>query len=489
MSNPDPPKPRKPRRRRINSDAARALIGQVIDGKYLLEDFLGHGAMASVYRASTDGEHVAVKILHKDRAIDGTHVARFEQEAYVAKRLSHPNIVGVYDFGQTPNASPYLVMEFVDGELMSRIIARDAPLRPQRVVRIARQLFEALISAHAMGIIHRDLKPDNIIVAQTTVKTRKGPRRRDVVKVLDFGVAKLLDRGFGYIGRKPGEAPQTITGMIVGTPRYIAPEQVMAEKVTAQADLYTAGGVLYELLTGARPINAPTAFALALAHVNEAPDPPAIDGVPLRGPLIDLVMACLAKNPADRPNGAASALAMLENGAKSPISGTWPGDMPIVTLKPSKTERITTHDGAGFSSQATIGFDSPDIQAIRAALATEAAPEAATSPADDAPLNVRSGTVVDGLPYHLKAQLEAELAAHQSQAGPIDPQEIQTTPGVAATAARTQETPRTPPPSEAPKRQHKPGKEGSGRTLLWSAVGLVVIAIAAAATFYWMNAP
>jgi serine/threonine protein kinase len=271
--------------------------GQLFAGRYRIEKQVGRGGMGAVYLAEQEplARKVAIKVLHG--TADETIVARFQREARLIAQLQHPHIVGLIDFGED-DGRLFLVMEYIDGEPLTNILKREAPLPPRRACEIALQIAEALAVAHDMHVVHRDVKPDNAMV----IKTAGG---QDFVKMLDFGVAKI---------KREGDAQNTIetkAGLIVGSLRYISPEQVESGDITPATDLYSFGCILYEMLTGRRVFEYPSPADCAIAHLTEKPKPPTIDKRPLVGPMVDFVMRCLEKKQGKRPADAREALKVL----------------------------------------------------------------------------------------------------------------------------------------------------------------------------------
>jgi serine/threonine protein kinase len=271
------------------------LIGRTIGGRYRLIQRLGSGGMSSVYLA----RHVlidrlmAIKTLRRDLAQDPVQRDRFIREARAVNRINHENIVEITDFGETEDGLVYLVMEYVPGEPLLRVMASQVPFPTARAFDLVEQIAGALARAHQMGVVHRDLKPENILIVQKR-------DRRDFVKILDFGIAKILD------------AP-SLTGsqQIFGTPGYIAPEYIQSTNIDGRADLYSLGVILYEMVTGALPFDYEYPGDLLVKHVTEAPIPPSKRrrSVPL--PVEQLVLRCLEKDPADRFRDAHHFLAEL----------------------------------------------------------------------------------------------------------------------------------------------------------------------------------
>jgi serine/threonine protein kinase len=235
------------------SDRSDPLIGRVIDGRYRVQARIGQGGMGVVYRVEhvAMGKVAALKMLHPSLSQEAEVVRRFRREAEAVSRLSHPNTVQVFDFGQA-DGSMYLVMELVRGEDLGAILRRDGPFAWKRLGPILTQVLDALAEAHELGVIHRDLKPENLLVS----RARDG---RDLVKVLDFGLAKLRDV----------EELNAVTGRgtVIGTPYYMSPEQIRAEDLDARSDLYSLGAVAYRSLTGEHPFAAATPVAVLTQHL------------------------------------------------------------------------------------------------------------------------------------------------------------------------------------------------------------------------------
>ena len=268
------------------------LIGRVFDGKYRLDERLGGGGMGTVYRAThlLIERAVAVKVLSQRFVGDETAQQRFRREARASGRMQHPNAVMVNDFGATEDGWLYIVMELLEGQTLRDLLAREAPLDPARAVSFMLQACAAVGAAHDAGLIHRDLKPANIFIEQR-------PNLAAVVKVLDFGVAK-------FVVEEHDDDYKTLTqvGAIIGTPRYMSPEQCSgAAPLTPASDVYSLGIILYEMLTGAVPFSADTPLAVALKHVSEPPRPPReiVASTPVE--LERVVLHALAKEPRARP--------------------------------------------------------------------------------------------------------------------------------------------------------------------------------------------
>jgi eukaryotic-like serine/threonine-protein kinase len=266
------------------------LVGRTIAGSYVVLDLVGVGGMGRVYRAEQRmlGRTVAIKVVHPHLLSDEQSVARFYNEAKAASRLNHPNSVSIIDFGRTDDGILYLVMEYLQGRDLARIIREDGPLPLARICEILAAVLAALGEAHALGVIHRDLKPENVIIE----RMRTGS---DLIKVVDFGLAKLL--GMTHAG-----ASVTSPGLVCGTPDYMSPEQGRGLPLDGRADLYSVGVMLYELLTEQLPYVGETPTDVVLRHIQDSiPDPR--DAAPHRKipvALVDVFKRALSKQPEHR---------------------------------------------------------------------------------------------------------------------------------------------------------------------------------------------
>jgi serine/threonine-protein kinase len=264
--------------------------GTLIDDRYQVISRVGSGGMADVYCAEDLqlGRRVAVKVLHERFAEDEEFVERFRREASSAASLSHANIVSVYDRGEW-GGTYYIAMEFLEGRSLDVIVREEAPLTPERSIDLTEQVLRAARFAHKRGVVHRDLKPHNVII--------DGEGR---VKVTDFGIARA------------GASEITQTGSIMGTARYLSPEQAQGAPVGPRGDLYAIGVMLYELLTGTVPFEGDSVVAIALRHLSEPPRPPSAI-IPSISPSLDaIVLHALAKEPGQRFADADAFLAALE---------------------------------------------------------------------------------------------------------------------------------------------------------------------------------
>jgi serine/threonine-protein kinase len=231
--------------RAVETAPTDPLIGQVIADRYQIIRMLGEGGMGRVYLAEhvRMGRQCAVKMISPVMARTAAAVARFNREAANASQISHPNVVQVYDFGEGPNQTLYLAMEYIEGDTMTALVRREGALSVRRAATLTKQVADALSAAHHRGIIHRDLKPDNIIVALSYDGT-------ECVKVVDFGIAKTVQPDGSDTGS--GQNLTTI-GVAVGTPEYMSPEQLAGERLDTRSDLYSLGLVFFHLLTADLP--------------------------------------------------------------------------------------------------------------------------------------------------------------------------------------------------------------------------------------------
>ncbi len=264
-------------------------VPDIDESRFELLEEIGVGGMGSVYRAvqRSVGRYVAVKMLLPEHASNASGLARFVREANVIARLTHPNIVQLIDFGRDRQGNLLLVMELLEGEALRTLLRREGRLPADRAVVIAAQCLQALRTAHAAGVIHRDLKPENVFVHRTD--------DGDHVKVLDFGVAKITEADVGDVN-----ANHTAQGSMVGTLRYMAPEQVAGEAPDQRIDVYAMGVVLYEMLSGGLPYDGRDRFVLLRQIIAEAPVPLLARAPDVPGPLAEVVMRAIAKQPSER---------------------------------------------------------------------------------------------------------------------------------------------------------------------------------------------
>ena len=353
--------------------AVDPLLGRELDGKYTIIEKLGQGGMGAVYRGTQHsvGREVAIKVVAPSLMSNADVIKRFLREAKLASKLSHPNAVGVIDFNQTEDGVFYLVMELVRGRTLDQAIKAERVFRPERLVRIGAQVCDALEGAHALQIVHRDLKPANIMLLA---------QGRDLVKVLDFGLAKSV---------APDTTSTTMThaGALLGTPSFMPPELARGEACDGRADLYSLGCILYLMGSGRLPFVSESAHELIAMHAIEAP-PPMTGVPPLLGQAIDRL---LAKDPASRFQSAAEARDALEAALAGRVSA------PMYTAadtSPSLGPFVaTTAEFAGLATPPPIRRSSAEIDrlvsqdtmAAPAAMIDASAARSAPQPAPSVP--------------------------------------------------------------------------------------------------------
>lgn len=343
---------------------ADPLVGKILAQRYRVVERLAEGAMGVVYRGErlTLNRQVAIKFLHPAVAQQEALRKRFEIEAQAMGRLSHPNCVSVIDFGV--DEVPYLVMEYVQGKNLRALLTAGG-FNTTRALSIGRQLLTALVHAHAQGIIHRDIKPENLLLQQSAGLD-------DHLRVLDFGLAKLMDNGAGLTA-----------GFALGTPNYMAPEQIQEGGIDARADLYAAGILLFELLTGEQPFAADSVGEVLRRHL-QAPAPRLREAAPARGfsqALDDVVFCAMAKRPSERFPTAAQMLAALEQVPEMQTEGA---PKPRVT-SPSMPTRLPPPPSKGKAPPAPAAAAVPDPTVWDPGAAPQAseAPAPAVAAADE----------------------------------------------------------------------------------------------------------
>jgi eukaryotic-like serine/threonine-protein kinase len=269
------------------------FVGRTLDEKYCVEERLGAGGMGAVYRARhvLMDRPVAIKVLHQRLVEDEAARVRFQMEARAAVLLRHSNAVSVTDFGQTSEGCVYIVMELLEGRTLREILSREAPLETARAISMMLQAADAVAAAHEAGIIHRDLKPSNILVTQSADQPA-------VVKVLDFGIAKL------EFDNDDDATTLAHRNSVIGTPRYMAPEQSNGAELTPAADVYSLGVILYEMLTGMAPFTGSTRGEIAQKHANDQPHSPREIVAAIPEDVERVVLHALEKQPNDRPSNA-----------------------------------------------------------------------------------------------------------------------------------------------------------------------------------------
>ena len=313
-----------------------ALLGTLLAGRYRIEALIGSGGMGAVYRA----EHVhmrkavAVKVLHKEMTAFPEVVARFEREAVAAGRIEHPHVVSASDFGQLEDGSFYLVLEFIEGQSLAKLVSKAGALSPLRALRITRQIVEALQAAHGVGIVHRDLKPDNVML----VEKDDDP---DFVKVLDFGIAKIK------VEETVEQPALTQIGTVFGTPEYMSPEQARGELVDARADLYTVGVILFEMLAGVSPFKDDDLVVVLTRHLTADPPPLPSSIDPM---IVDLVLLLMRKNRDERVQSAAELIERIDVILGAPTSAAGLAGIPASGVMRARSAQLSNPEFATVSA-------------------------------------------------------------------------------------------------------------------------------------------
>lgn len=302
---------------------ADPMVGVLLDGRYQILQRLARGGMATVYRANDLrlSRIVAVKVMHEGLGEDGDFTSKFDREARAAARLNHPNVVSVFDQG-SDGGRPYIVMEYVAGCTLRNLIARDAPLEPERALELIDLILSALCSAHENGLVHRDIKPENVLLSD-----------RGHLKVADFGLARAVS----------SQTATATQGVLIGTVSYLPPELVLHGQADTRSDVYSTGVVLFELLTSTKPYTGETPIQVAYAHVhNRIPAPStrletswqtSRSAIP---PYVDaLVRAATQREPERRPADARAFQAMVRKAQQALRAGVM--DDPALTAEFSRT--------------------------------------------------------------------------------------------------------------------------------------------------------
>jgi len=319
---------------------------QVLGERYEIGGVLGRGGMAEVHRGRDLrlGREVAVKVLRSDLARDPSFQVRFRREAQAAASLNHPAIVAVYDTGEdrtTTGATPYIVMEYVEGETLRDVIRREGHLRSERAMSLAADICGALDFSHRNGIVHRDVKPGNVMI------TPQG-----TVKVMDFGIARAVS---------DSAATMTSTAAVIGTAQYLSPEQARGESVDARSDVYSMGCLLYELVTGAPPFSGDSPVAVAYQHVREDPRLPSSINPEVPPELDAILLKAMSKNPANRYQSAAE----MRNDLLRALAGQRVEATPVMGDAEKTTILAATPAGYGGRYGQDDGWDDEDEAARR----------------------------------------------------------------------------------------------------------------------------
>jgi tRNA A-37 threonylcarbamoyl transferase component Bud32 len=306
-----------------SQSASDPLVGSTVAGRYKVIKLLGEGGMGQVYLAEHTAieKRIALKVLRAEYAHKGDIVTRFQQEAISASRIKHPNVLDVFDFGQLENGCFYLAMEFLDGNDLADELQRARVLTAPRALPIAMQICRALQAAHGKGVVHRDLKPENVFLQRTA-------DGEEIVKIVDFGIAQLKPTNEEAQAQSTKHRKLTKTGMIFGTPEYMAPEQASGKHADLRCDIYALGIILYELFTGTVPFTGETFLGVLTRHLNEVPPPmrTVFPDLQISGELEQVIMRTLAKDPVQRfqsMNELASALVSTPEGQFTGLRGPY----------------------------------------------------------------------------------------------------------------------------------------------------------------------
>jgi eukaryotic-like serine/threonine-protein kinase len=411
------------------------LIGRELEGRYTIVQQLGQGGMGTVYRGTQHsvGRDVAIKVVLPKLVADSVTIKRFLRESKLSSRLSHPNAVSVLDFGQTHDGLFYLVMELVSGRTLDAILAKETVLKPERVVRIATQICDALEGAHQLQIVHRDLKPANVMLLSTG---------RDLVKVLDFGLAKSLT---------PDAKSTLVTneGQLLGTPAFMPPELVTGMPCDGRADLYSLGVIMYRALSGRLPFTGNSAHEIIAMHVAEPPKP--LAGIPVG--LAAVVDRLLAKDPDHRYQNAAQAREALEDSLESTELSEAPD--PTVVTPPKGT--MLGWDATSTPPTGTPSLSIPRPASKRAPLPPiELPPEPVVPPPGPSsdeleaakPTILKPGGIEPVVPSGRTARGPGVAGStHRGPSGPVSPPRVQPVPlprELSNTAPVRAEKPKTP---------------------------------------------
>jgi serine/threonine protein kinase len=387
------------------------LVGQVLAGKYRIDEKIDEGGMGCVYRAThvLMEKTVAVKVLHPALAADDKIVARFTREAKAASRISHPHAINVTDFGESENGIVYLVMEYLRGRTLKDIVRSEGPMPLARVVEIVRQVSGALEAAHAEGVVHRDLKSDNIMLEEAA-------GGGDWAKVLDFGIAKIQQTAQSVHETDPG---LTSPNLIIGTPQYMSPEQCsQASDIDTRSDVYSFGVILYEMLAGHVPFTGDSPTAIMMKHLQEPPPSILEDRKDLPAGIGRVIARALAKRPEDRYQKAGELYdALTEAAAETPSLST-SAVPPAVS-----TARVVVPTGSNEPARTTLGERDEEATVVSADYAR---PSTGELPPPVAPVQAETRFS----PWRIAVPALAALAiifavvyAMQSRSGPVSSQE------------------------------------------------------------------
>jgi serine/threonine protein kinase len=352
------------------------LIGRVINDRFRISALIARGGMGKVYRAEQAplGRVCALKVLNPNYAgdQDPEFHKRFFLEASIASKLTHPNTVTIFDYGRTDDDVYYMAMEYLVGHTLHRAIREAGHFPEERAAHVARQICRALREAHSLGVIHRDLKPANIFLVEHGDET-------DFVKILDFGLVKNVSE------TKTEDLTQT--GLFMGSPKYMAPEQIRGDRVDARTDIYALGIILYEMVTGKVPFDRPNSVNILMAHVNEEPPPlrQMNPNVQVSPAFEEIIARALAKDPNQRFGSMDEVLAALKRTGGGALTQTFNGAATgefKALLTSGTSQRVLSDSGSGPG----MGLPSASISAPAGSISSPASISASgsiVSPSDD----------------------------------------------------------------------------------------------------------
>ena len=339
-------------RPRASSEAGTVTTGRYVDprigttlvGRYRLDRLVGKGGMGRVYRATQLPlrRPVAVKILNPEfQAKDPQFVRRFFLEAATAARLTHPNTITIFDYGESENGELFIAMEYLRGRPLSRLITAAGRFETVRILHVATQICRALREAHSKGIIHRDLKPGNILL----IEEGDDP---DFVKVLDFGLVKLFHAAEGHsestpLTPEPSDGDLTKAGMFLGSPKYMSPEQIQGVALDPRTDIYSMGVLMYQMATGRPPFTGTTSVEVIYKHVNEAPPPFSETDADVPPELQAIILRCLSKRRDDRYASMGALLVHLKDARRLLVPAIEVGDGEVDIGLSDLTNSLVTH--------------------------------------------------------------------------------------------------------------------------------------------------
>jgi serine/threonine-protein kinase len=398
----------------LAASADDPLLGHTVAGRFVVLARLGTGSMGSVYRARQEavGRDVALKIVRPDRAYDREAKRRFELEARATSALVSPNTVTVFDFGEAETGAWFLAMELLEGETLGQRLKRDGRLEWREAVRFAREALESLAEAHAKGIVHRDLKPDNLFIVSMPTESRS--RGREVCKVLDFGIAKLVRGDAAKLDQF-----ETQAGTVFGTPRYMSPEQAQGGTLDARSDLYSLGVMLYHAIAGRAPFIDDDAVIVMARHIQDRPPrffeiAPSID-VPAA--IEQVTRKALAKSPDKRPQSAQEFAELLDRAiveSETATSGVraaaW--SRRVARLRVASRTRWVAFAGSGLVAAIALGAwlaGQPSVEELHVAPLSHVKERVLLAQAASDPVTVALGS--DGLPAPSASPLGAAADA------------------------------------------------------------------------------